>query len=277
MNSFYRFRKVKNGFAHGVMIFCGLLACVPMILILYQCIKRGLPALSIEFFTSLPKSASEGGGGLKHSILGTTLLVGITAIFSIPVSLILGLLLSEYRTHRMARMAQFSIDLLSAIPSILIGVFIYGLVVVPMGGFSLFAGVLALTLIFIPVMSKASQEIFSLVPREIRESGMALGLSKPRVLISILVPGVKNGLVRSALLSVARVSGESAPLLFTALNSNFVSASLTRPISSLPVQIYTYAQTPFVEWQNAAWAGACVLIGITGLTQLLVRGIGRNK
>jgi len=270
----FRVRKTKNIVAITLMGVTATLACIPIFLILFKCLELGLPAMTLQFFTELPKPAGESGGGLAHSILGTLTIVTLTTIASVPVAVILGLLTSEFPKRKTARLASLSLDVLSAIPSILIGVFIYEFAVVAMGGFSMLAGVAALALIFIPIMAKSSHEIFSLVPREIRESGMALGLSRSRVLVSILLIGVRGGLLRSALLCIARVSGESAPLLFTALNANYFGTSLFRPVSTLPVQIYTFAQTPFPAWQEAAWAGALVLIGISLSIQVMVRVVG---
>lgn len=270
-------RRRKNIFANAVLFVLGFFAIVPLLLILGFLVSRGAQSLTWTFVTSLPAAYGDSGGGMGHSILGTVLLVGIASVFGIPMGLGTGLYLAEARAEsRFAGLVRASSEMLAGVPSIVIGLFAYAVAVSPLGGFSAFAGGIALAVIMIPVIARTSEEVLRLVPLHVREAGLALGLPRWKVVLRIVLPGCRKGLFTAVLLAVARASGETAPLLFTALNSRLWSLNPTKPISSLPVQIYTLATSPSPEWHNQAWAGALLLVlmvlGLSLFARLIFAG-----
>jgi phosphate transport system permease protein len=255
-----RTRKFKNRCMLGVLGLASLLAVIPLIFVFWHTVKQGVSYLSPGFLTHLPAPVGEVGGGMGNALLGTATLLALGASGGVPFGLILGVYHSEYRNSRLAGFTRFGVDLLSSLPSILVGLFVYAWVVIPMKRFSAWAGGIALAFVILPIVARSTEEILKLVPQHVREAGLALGLPRWKVILRVLLPGQVRGLITGVMLALARASGETAPLLFTALNSQFWSTGLDQPISSLPVQIYTYAISPFEEWQQQAWTGAFVLI-----------------
>ncbi len=254
-------RKRKNIFANLVLSILAILAVSPLVAILGFLISKGIGALSWEFLTSLPAPYGESGGGMGHSIVGTFILVLFASLLGIPVGFGAGIFLAESsKESRFASIVRLCAEMLAGVPSIVVGLFAYFVAVLPFGGFSAFAGGFALSVIMIPVIARTSEEILRLVPVHVREAGLALGLPRWQVVMRIVLRGSRKGLFTAVLLAVARASGETAPLLFTALNSRLWSFSATQPISSLPVQIYTYATSPSEEWHQQAWGGALLLV-----------------
>lgn len=223
-------------------------------------IWRGMPHLSLAFFTSLPAPVGESGGGMGNSVLGSGTLIFLASFIGIPWGIASGVYLSEYGLGRLATVVRFSVDMLSSVPSIVIGLFVYVILVRPFGGFSAHAGGAALAILMIPTVCRTTEELLRLVPDHIREAGLALGVPRWKVIVRIVLRGTMGGIITGMVLAVARVAGETAPLLFTALNNQYWQRGLSQPISSLPVQIYTYAIAPFEEWHGQAWAGALVLV-----------------
>jgi phosphate transport system permease protein len=254
--------------------FCGasvLLALVPLVLVLSFVVSQGIRSLSLTFFTHMPAPVGEPGGGMANSIVGSLILVGLGALFAIPVGIMSGIYMSEYAGTRFASLVRFAADTLNGVPSIVIGVFVYGIAVLPFKQFSALAGGLALGIMMIPIIARTTEELLLLVPGTMREGALALGATHARAVFSVVVPSAAQGIVTGIVLAIARIAGETAPLLFTSLNNKFFTTKLTQPISSLTVQVFTYAISAYQDWHNQAWAGALVLVTIVLLCSLLAR------
>jgi phosphate transport system permease protein len=254
--------------------FCGasvLLALIPLALILFFVISQGIQALNLEFFTSMPKPVGETGGGMANAIVGTLLLTGLGSLFAIPVGILAGVYMSEYAGSRFASAIRFAADTLNGVPSIVIGVFVYGIAVLPFKQFSAFAGGLALGIMMIPIIARTTEELLLLVPGTMREGALALGATHARAVFSVVLPAAAPGIVTGVVLALARIAGETAPLLFTSFNNRFFTTDLRQPISSLTVQVFTYAISPYQDWHRQAWAGALVLVAIVLSCSILAR------
>ncbi len=239
---------------------------------------KGLDAISLEFFTQLPAPPMVPGGGLGNAILGTGIITLMATLIGMPIGLMAGVFLSEFgRDTRLAGVVRFSTNILMGTPSIIIGIFVYVLLVAPMGGFSGYAGAVALAVIMLPVVARTTEDMLNLVPDALRESALALGAPRWKMTVDVVFRAARTGLVTGSLLAVARVSGETAPLLFTALNSPFWPRFLSEPTANLTVTIFNYAMSPYGDWQAMAW-GASLLItaGVLGVT-VLVRTILRRR
>jgi len=261
----------------GFLVAAVVITLLPFVSVLYYVIERGVAGLNLNFFTELPKPVGEAGGGLGNAVLGTLILVGMACVIGIPIGIASGVCLSEFSRGKFAATLRFSVELLAGVPSIILGIFAYALIVVPMGGFSAIAGSMALAVILIPTVAKTTEEVLKLVPGHIREAGLALGLPRWKVILKIVLWGSRSGILTGVMLATARISGETAPLLFTALNSQYWPRGLLSPISSLPVQIFTYSIAPFEEWNQLAWTGALVLVGFVLIANLSMRFVIRRK
>lgn len=237
-----------------------LIALLPLFSVLFYVISHGASSLTPEFFTRLPAPVGDSGGGIGHAILGSVVLISMCSLISIPLGLGMGILLSEYSQKPVSRALAVVVELLSSIPSIVVGLFAYALVVRPFKGFSAHAGAIALSMIMIPLIARTTEEMLKLVPRSVREAGLALGLPKARVILNIVLKGSLRSLTVGVILAVARIAGETAPLLFTAFASQHWFQGLSAPLASIPVQIYTYAVSPYEDWHAKAWGGALILI-----------------
>ncbi len=274
-------RRLRNG---GVLAACWLAAAaavLPLALIVWHLLEKGLPALNVGFFLHNPKPVGEPGGGMANAIAGTFVLTGLGALLAVPVGVGAGVWLAEYGRGRLAAVVRYTADVLAGVPSIVVGVAAYGLVVVPMGRFSALAGGVALGVLMLPVIVRATEEVVRLVPRSYREAALALGAPRWRTIQQVVVPSAAAGIVTAILLSLARAVGETAPLLFTALGNRFWSLRLDQPIASLPVFIYDYARAPYEDWNRQAWTGALVLLllvaSLSALLRLAVRRLpGRS-
>jgi phosphate transport system permease protein len=244
---------------------------IPLAFILFFVISQGVQALNFEFFTAMPKPVGETGGGMANSIVGTLILVGLAATMAVPIGVISGIYMSEYAGSRFASVVRFAADTLNGVPSIVIGVFAYGVIVVPFKQFSAIAGGFALGIMMIPIIARTTEELLLLVPSSMREGALALGATRARAVFTVVLPSALPGIVTGIVLALARIAGETAPLLFTAFNNRFFTTSLTQPISSLTVQVFTYAISPYQDWHRQAWAGALVLVSIVLTCSLLAR------
>lgn len=272
-------RTFVNRMMLGFLAVASLVAILPLIFVLYYVVHRGLQGLNLAFFTQLPKPVGETGGGLGNAVLGTLVLVTMGSVVGVPIGISAGVFLSEFRRSRFANLVRSSVELLAGVPSIILGIFAYALVVVPMHGFSALAGAFALAIILIPTVAKTTEEVLKLVPDHIREAGLGLGLPRWKVILRIVLYGSRSGILTGVMLGVARISGESAPLLLTAMNSQYWPRGIFAPISSLPVQIYTYAISPFDDWTQLAWTGSMVLVFVVLIANLAMRAIlgGKTK
>lgn len=270
--SFYDYRRrFWNLFMLTLIVVLALIAILPLLSIFTYVFQRGAPYLSVDFFTHLPVPVGENGGGMGQSFLGSLFLVFLASLIGVPWGIFSGIYIAEYGYGKSAWFLRFTNDLLMGVPSIVIGLFVYSFVVTPMKGFSLMAGALALALIMIPIVSRSTEETLKMTPQYMREAGLALGIPRWRVIMNIIVKGSWGTILTGVILCVARISGETAPLLLTSFNNQYWTTSLLEPSSSLPVQIYTYAISPFTEWQNQAWAGALVLIIFVFTINIFVR------
>ena len=248
-----------------------LLALVPLALVLFFVISQGIQALNVNFFTHLPVPVGETGGGMANSIVGSLILVSLGALFAVPIGIMSGIYMSEYAGTRFASLVRFAADTLNGVPSIVVGVFAYGIAVLPFKQFSALAGGLALGIMMIPIIARTTEELLLLVPGTMREGALALGATHARAVFTVVLPSALQGIITGIVLAVARIAGETAPLIFTSLNNGFFSTRLDQPISSLTVQVYNYASSPYQDWHRQAWAGALVLVMIVLACSLLAR------
>ncbi|HEX2191186.1 MAG TPA: phosphate ABC transporter permease PstA [Longimicrobiaceae bacterium] len=253
-----------------------LLTVVPLVLILYHLLTAGLSSINVDFFTQRPAPVGQEGGGMGNAVLGTVILVGVAAALGLPVAVGAGLFLAEAEGSRLANAVRFLTDVMNGIPSIVVGIFVWAWIVVAMGGFSALAGGVALAIMLLPMVTRTTEEMVRLVPRELREGGLALGFTRWRTTLGIVLPAARSGILTGILVALARVAGETAPLLFTAFVNPYWSWSLTEQIAALPVQIFLYATSPFEEWHRLAWAAALVLIGLVLAVSLAARFLIRS-
>jgi phosphate transport system permease protein len=260
--------------SHLVVASCGaavLLALVPLALILFYVIQQGLSSITWSFFTQMPVPPGEAGGGMANGILGSLMVTGLGALFAIPVGVTAGVYAAEYRGTRLAGAVRFAADTLNGVPSIVVGVFAYGVVVLPFHHFSAFAGGFALGIMMLPLVMRTTEELLLLVPNTLREGALALGATRGRAVLTVVLPAALPGIVTGVLLALARVAGETAPLLFTSLNNAYFTTDPRQPISTLTVQVYTYATSPYPDWHRQAWAGALVLVTMVLTCSVLAR------
>ena len=272
-----RKRRLANGLLWGGAILATIVALVPLALLLSYVAIQGVPHLSWSFFTQLPKPVGEPGGGMAHAVIGSLLLIGLAGLVGLPVGILGGIYLAEFGNNRFGWSVRFAADVLSGVPSIVIGIFVYTWVVIPMHRFSALAGGLALGIIMIPTVMRTTEEMFRLVPTSLREAALALGATPSRTIIGVVLVAARSGVITGVLLAVARVAGETAPLLMTALGFNFLSARLDQPIAALPLQIFVYAISPYEEWHAQAWAAAVVLVALVTILSLAARYFTRGQ
>ena len=260
--------------SHVVILLCGLsvlIALVPLALVLFYVISQGVSSLNLGFFTQMPRPVGEPGGGMANAIVGTLIVTGLGALFAVPIGIMSGIYASEYAGTRLAAGTRFAADTLNGVPSIVIGVFVYAIAVLPFRRFSALAGGIALGIMMIPLIMRTTEELLRLVPSNLREGALALGATRARAVFSVVVPAALPGILTGILLALARIAGETAPLLFTAFNNRFFSTDVTQPVSTLTVQVFTYAVAPYPDWHRQAWAGALVLVGLVFACSLLAR------
>lgn len=271
LNDSYPQRRWVDRFMRLVLLLSAFVALAPLFSVLVYVLSRGIPGLNLSFFTQIPQPVGEPGGGMANALVGTCTLVAIAAAIGVPWGVAAGVYLSEYGKSKIASVVRFGIDMLASVPSIVVGLFVYAVVVFPMGGFSAIAGGIALAILMIPTVARSTEEMLRLVPTHIREAGLALGLPRWKVILRIVLRGCVSAITTGVMLAIARVSGETAPLLFTALNNRFWHQGLDQPIASLPVQIYSYAISPFEQWHVQAWAGALVLVLLVFVMNIAAR------
>ena len=269
-------RRLTSAVMTSLTALCTLLAVGLLSVILSYIAFQGIGSLSWQFLTDSPRPVGE-GGGIGNAILGSLVLLGLSSAFGLPIGISVGIYLSEIGTGRFAGMVRFVVDTLTGIPSIVTGVFVYAILVLPMKHFSAFAGGVALALIMVPIVARTTEEMLRLVPHSLREGALALGAPQWRVTLGVIVPAAAPGIATGAMLAIARVSGETAPLLFTAFGSRFFSHYLDQPIASLTVQIYNYAISPYDEWHAQAWAATLVLMTLILGINIIVRFLTRKR
>ncbi|MGD0731860.1 MAG: phosphate ABC transporter permease PstA [Terracidiphilus sp.] len=265
-------RTVADGMATGLAVLSTLLVVAPLVAIFVYLIYKGASSLNLDFFTQLPAPPGEAGGGMGNAILGSGILLAIASLIGVPIGIAGGIFLAEFgRGTKLAEAVRFTADVLNGVPSIVMGMAVYGLIVTPQMPFSALAGGIALGIMMIPTVCRTTEEMLLMVPHAVREAALALGVPNWRSVLSITVKTASPGIITGCMLAFARVAGETAPLIFTAFGNAFWSTSLTRPIAALPLQIYVYALSPYDDWHRQAWAGALVLIVLIVAAVSLVR------
>lgn len=264
-------RKLLSATMVGLSAAAVVIALVPLAMILVYIVRKGATSLNWDFFTKIPKPVGEVGGGMANAIVGSLELIGLGSLMAVPLGVLAGIYVAEYRSTKLATAIRFCADVLNGIPSIVIGIFAYGLVVLPMRRFSAIAGGVALGIMMIPIITRTTEELINLVPGSLREAGLALGATRAKVTFTVIVPAALPGILTGILLAIARVAGETAPLLFTAFNNSFWTNRLDQPIASLTVQIFAYAISPYDDWHRQAWAGALVLVALVLIFSVCAR------
>jgi phosphate transport system permease protein len=272
-----RSRKLING---AMTVVCGcalLIALVPLASVLWLVISRGLAGLSFAFFTQLPKPIGEPGGGVGNAILGTLLIVALGSAIGIPLGVGAGVFLAEKGDGALGRVVRFVAEVLSGVPSIVVGIVAYGLVVLPMRHYSAWAGAVALAVLMVPSLARGTEELVRLVPRTLNEASLALGVPEWKTSLRVVLRTALPGIVTAILLGISRAAGETAPLLFTSLNNQYWSTSPGQPTASLTVQIFNYATSPYEDWHSKAWTAALILLLLVGSLSLGAKLLARNR
>jgi len=268
-------RSVRRRFtSHLMTVLCVLavlVSLIPLGFILFFVVSQGINSVNWDFFTQTPQPVGELGGGMSNSIIGTLIVCGLGGLFAIPVGMMAGIYVAQFAGSYKANLVRFAADVLNGIPSIVIGLFVYAIAVSPFKQFAALAGGIALGVMMIPLITRTTEEMVLLVPGSLLEGSLALGATRAYAMVTVVLPSAMPGIVTGVVLALARIAGETAPLLFTAFNNRFLSYKLTQPISTLPVQIYNYASSPYDDWHRQAWAGALVLIGLVLSCSLLAR------
>jgi len=270
----------RRWFNRLILVLCGCAAAITIIflvLILGYTFINGITYFNLDFITQASKPVGESGGGMRDEIFGTFILVGLASVIALPVGLLAGIFLAEFAGRKMASAIRFAADILAGVPSIIVGVFAYALLVRPLHSYSALSAGVALAIIMIPVVARTAEESLRLVPGSQREAALALGISRWRIILGVIIPGATTGIVTGIMLAVARVAGETAPLIFTALGSAFGVQGLTVPIGALPLQIYRYALSPYSDWQKQAWAAAFLLVILVLGINIVVRLVSNRR
>jgi len=270
-------RRISSGVMTGVVVALCVLAVLPLLFIFADLVAKGASSINLAFFTEGPAPAGDSGGGVEHAIVGAGIVVGIACLIGLPVGIGAGVFLAEYGNGRMGWIVRFVADVMNGTPSIVVGIFAWTFIVKPVGHFSALAGSVALAVLMVPMITRTTEEMVRLVPNSLREAALALGYPRWRTSVAVVVRTALTGIVTGCLVGVARIAGETAPLLFTALGNLNFSVSLTQPIQTLSLQIYVYATGPFDEWHRLAWAAALVLMGLVLILALVARRVTRSR
>lgn len=270
-------RKIKNHIVTLLMMCATVAVLVPLGMIFFHIIKMGASSITPDFFIHIPKPTGETGGGMANGMVGSAVLIALASVIGIPVGVFGALYLVEFGGSKVSNAVRFAADVLSGVPSIITGMVAYTLLVVPMKGFSALAGAVALALIMIPIVLRTTEEQLKMVPGSLREASLALGVPLWRTSLKVTLRSATTGVITGILLAIARVAGETAPLLFTALGNQFWSRKLSEPIAAMPLQIFNFAISPYEDWHRLAWAGALVLVTVMFALSLTARYLGRAK
>jgi len=267
------FRVIKDHVFKIFVVLCAIISLVPLLLILYYITKNGIAVINWDFFTQLPRPIGESGGGIFNSIVGTIILILLSSILSVPVGIAAGIYLSENKEGKLPNLARLCVVILQGTPSIVLGIVAYVWVVAPVQSFSAISGGIALSIMMLPVIIKTTEETLKLIPYHLKEASLALGVPYYRTILKVILPAGMSGILTGFLLSVARITGETAPLLFTAFGNQFMNYNILKPIDSLPYRIFFYAMSPYPEWHAFAWGASFILVVIVLAFNLIARGI----
>jgi phosphate transport system permease protein len=260
----------------AVVVVLSFLALVPLLLILYYITRNGISSVNWRFLASLPKPVGEIGGGISNALVGTAILLGLASAIAIPLGIAAGIFLAEYKKGRLAYFVRLAVEVLQGIPSIVIGIIAYAWIVLTMGRFSALSGGVALGIMMLPVVIRATEETLKMIPYSLREASLALGVPYHRTILRVVLPAGLGGIMTGVLVSVARVAGETAPLLFTAFGSPYMAYNILQPVSSLPLVIFNYATSPYPEWHSLAWGASLVLVVFVLALNLVAKVVTRK-
>jgi phosphate transport system permease protein len=260
MNAKVKYRMAKSRFVQGLIILFAFLITVPLLLIILYIFREGITKINWTFLTKIPKPVGETGGGIANALIGSIMIVVTASIIAIPIGIMCGIYLSENKSSRLSYWSRLSVDVLQGVPSIVIGIVVYFWIVKPIGTFSAFSGSVALAIMMLPILIRSTEETLKMIPFSLKEAGLALGLPYHRVILKVIVPCGISGILSGIMLSVARIAGETAPLLFTAFGNPYLNTNLTKPMQSLPLMIFNYATSPYDDWHDMAWGAALILL-----------------
>ena len=271
-------RRMRQRVIVGLLALATLASVAILLVILGYVVAQGVPALNVDFFTKRPRPTGEDGGGVQPAIIGTLILAAVSGVIAIPVGIAAAIFVVEYRSGRFAAPVRFAAELIAGLPSIVIGVFVWAFLVRGViGHFAALAGGVSLAVIMVPIVARTVEEVLRLVPNSLREAALALGAPRWKVIMRVVVPTARAGIITASVLALARSAGETAPLLLTALGNDFFSTDLLRPIGALPLQIYRYAVSPYDDWHTKAWGASLVLVLVIGVIGLLLRVVARQR
>ncbi|HVZ55980.1 MAG TPA: phosphate ABC transporter permease PstA [Chitinophagaceae bacterium] len=255
-----KYRIGKSGAFEALTTVLAVACILPLLAILYYILRAGIRRINWHFFIELPRPVGEAGGGIANALTGSLIIIAVAAVLAIPLGVLCGIFLSEHKTSRLAYWSRLAVDILQGVPSIVIGIVCYFWLVKPFGSFSAFSGSVALAIMMLPIVIRSTEETLRLLPDSLKEAAFALGLPFHRVILRVIVPCGLSGILSGVMLSVARIAGETAPLLFTAFGNPFLSTNITRPMQSLPLLIFNYATSPYNDWHDLAWGASVVLL-----------------
>src|SRR5450432_3421512 len=271
MNANVKYRVGKSKFIQGLIFFFAFIITVPLMLIILYIFREGITKINWDFLTKIPKPVGEAGGGIVNALIGSVLIILTASVIAIPIGILCGIYLSENRTSRLSYWSRLSVDVLQGVPSIVIGIVVYFWVVKPIGTFSAVSGSVALAIMMLPILVRSTEETLKLIPFSLKEAGLALGLPYHKVILKVIVPCGISGILSGIMLSIARIAGETAPLLFTAFGNPFLNTNLARPMQSLPLMIFNYATSPYDEWHDMAWGAALILLFTVLLLNIITK------
>ncbi len=275
MNANVKLRVVKSKLAQAVVVFFAFIITLPLIFIIIYIFREGITKINWAFLTQIPKPVGEAGGGIVNALIGSIIIVLVASIIAIPIGILCGIYLSENKTGRLPYWSRLSVDVLQGVPSIVIGIVVYFWVVKPIGTFSALSGSVALAIMMLPILIRSTEETLKLIPFSLKEAGLALGLPYHKVILRVIVPCGISGILSGVMLSIARIAGETAPLLFTAFGNPYLNTNLAKPMQSLPLMIFNYATSPYDEWHDMAWGAALILLftvlSLNIITKLITR------
>lgn len=276
MKNTIKYRIGKSLFIKGLIIFLAFVITLPLISIIYYVAKEGFSTINWNFFISVPKPVGEVGGGIANALVGSLILVIVASIIAIPVGILCGMYLSENGESRLSYWTRLAVDILQGVPSIVVGIAIYFWVVKPSGSFSGLSGSIALSIMMLPIVIRSTEETMKLIPAALKEAGLALGLPYYKVMLKVILPVGMSGILSGVMLSIARIAGETAPLLFTAFGNPYLNTDISRPMQSLPLLIFNYATSPYEEWHNLAWGASLILLICILLLNLITKLLTRR-
>ena len=271
MNAKVKYRVIKSKVIQAFIVMLAFVCTLPLIAIIVYIFKQGITKINWNFLTNLPKPVGELGGGIANALVGSIYIVFFASIIAIPLSIMCGIYLSENKNGRLAYWSRLSVDVLQGVPSIVVGIVVYFWVVKPMGTFSAFSGSIALAIMMLPIMIRSTEETLKMIPSSLKEAGLAFGLPYHKVILRIILPCGVSGILSGIMLSIARIAGETAPLLFTAFGNPYLNTNMSKPMQSLPLLIFNYATSPYDEWHDLAWGAALILLSTVLLLNIITK------